>query len=365
MPQTPWYCLENPDEVPSPALLIDPERVAANLRRMIQIVNGDVTRLRPHVKTHKMTEVMRLQIEAGITKFKCATIAEAEMAAEAGAADVLLAMQPVGPNIHRLAKLRELFPATSFAAIIDAETALWALDRRFQDNPLRVFIDVDCGMHRTGIPVGEAAGLYWLAESAAGVIAEGLHVYDGHIHDADLADRERAMREAFEPIHDLVEELRPKVVIGGGSPTFALHAGLESWECSPGTTLLWDAGYAGRHPDLGFEPAVCLLTRVISKPGVGRICLDLGHKAVAAESPLPRRVRFLEWTDAEPVMQSEEHLVVEKAGAEQIDLGTVVYALPGHVCPTVALQMEALVVRKGRATGEAWAVRARNRRITV
>jgi len=365
MNSNPWYRLENPDDVPSPALLIDPERVAANVRRMIEMVKGDVSRLRPHVKTHKMIEVMRLQIEAGITKFKCATIAEAEMAAEAGALDVLLAHQPVGPNAARLARLREVFPGTSFAAIVDDETVLWSLDRRFQDDPLRVFIDVDCGMGRTGIPVGEAAGLYWLAEAAPGLIAEGLHVYDGQIHDADLADRERAMRAAFAPVHDLVEEVQPKTVIGGGSPTFALHAGLETWECSPGTTLLWDAGYGGRHPDLGFEPAVCLLTRAISKPGVGRVCLDLGHKAVAAESPLARRVKFLDWDGAEPIMHSEEHLVVEFAGAGDVELGSEFYALPGHVCPTVALHMEAVVVRNGKATGETWAVRARNRRITV
>ncbi|RFC43114.1 MAG: D-serine deaminase, pyridoxal phosphate-dependent [Verrucomicrobia bacterium] len=364
-PPSPWYRLENPETVPSPALLIFPDRVAANIRRMVQIVNGDTSRLRPHVKTHKMAEIMRMQIDAGITKYKAATIAEAELAAESGSADVLLAYQPVGPNIERLAKLREKFPQTSFAAIVDAESVLWALSRRFQADPLRVFIDVDCGMHRTGIPVGEAAGLYWKAASTPGVIAEGLHVYDGHIHDADLADRERAMRHAFAPVHDLVAEIRPKTVIGGGSPTFALHAGLETWECSPGTTLLWDAGYGGRHPDLGFEPAVCLLTRVISKPSVGRLCLDLGHKAVAAEGPLARRASFPDLKDAEPVMHSEEHLVLECPGTETIELGTPLYALPGHVCPTVALHMETVLVRDGKATGETWAVRARNRRITI
>lgn len=366
MNQSPsWYRLDNPGSVPSPALLIYPDRVAANIRRMLQIVDGRVERLRPHVKTHKMAEVMHLQIEAGITKYKAATIAEAELAAACGANDVLLAYQPVGPNIERLAKLRETFPQTSFAAIIDAEPVLWALDRRFRDAPLRVFIDVDCGMHRTGIPVGEAAGLYWQATSTPGVIAEGLHVYDGQIHDADPADRERAMRQAFEPVHDLVAEIRPKTVIGGGSPTFALHANLETWECSPGTTLLWDAGYGGRHPDLGFEPAVCLLTRVISKPTVGRLCLDLGHKAVAAEGILARRASFPDLKDAEPVMHSEEHLVLEGPGTESIELGTALYALPGHVCPTIALHMETVVVRDGKATGETWPVLARNRRITV
>jgi len=241
---------------------------------------------------------------------------------------VLRAYQPVGPNIERLARVEEGVSGNLVRRDRRCRTGHLGARPAFPGEPvarlhrrrLRDAPDRNCG--------GEAAGLYRLAASTPGVIAEGLHVYDGHIHDADLASRERAMREAFEPVHDLVEELRPKTVIGGGSPTFALHAGLESWECSPGTTLLWDAGYAGRHPDLGFEPAVCLLTRVISKPGAGRLCLDLGHKAVAAESPLPRRAQFLELKDAEPVMHSEEHLVVEYSGAESIHRGTRIYALP-------------------------------------
>jgi D-serine deaminase-like pyridoxal phosphate-dependent protein len=361
----PWHEVSNAEAVPSPALLVDPDRVAANIDRMIARVGGDCSRLRPHVKTHKMPEVMRLQLQAGITKFKCATIAEAEMAAASGAPDVLLAYQPVGPNVERLARLRDLFPETRFAAIADCEDVLHVLDRRFRDRPLRVFIDVDCGMGRTGVPVGEAASLHGLAESLAGLEAEGLHVYDGHLHDSDPAVREQRMMETFEPVHRLVDEIRPRAVIGGGSPTFGLHASRETWECSPGTTLFWDAGYGEKLPDLDFVPAAWLLARIISKPGAGKICLDLGHKAVAAENPLSRRARFPVWPHAEPVMQSEEHLVLALPEAAELPVGLPVAAVPIHICPTVALHAEAVVVRQGRATGEIWEIRARNRRITV
>src|ERR1041385_1329317 len=95
-----WYEIQNLAEVPSPSLLVYEDRVQENIRRMIEIA-GDVNRLRPHIKTHKTGQLVRLQLERGITKFKCATIAEAEMAAMAGAKDVLLAYQPVGPNIGR------------------------------------------------------------------------------------------------------------------------------------------------------------------------------------------------------------------------------------------------------------------------
>ena len=118
----PWYTVDNVADVPSPALLVYPERVAQNIRAALRIV-GDARRLRPHLKTSKMSEVVRMHLDEGITRFKCATIAEAEMAARAGAPDVLLAYQPVGPNVARFVRLVQAFPATRFAAIVD-DTAM-------------------------------------------------------------------------------------------------------------------------------------------------------------------------------------------------------------------------------------------------
>src|SRR5688572_2285908 len=121
-----WYSVDNVAEVPSPALLVYPDRVERNIRRLIDIV-GDVRRLRPHVKTTKMRDVVRLHLEAGISRFKCATIAEAEMTADAGAADVLLAYQPVGPNVARFVRLGQAFPSTRFSAVVDDAVTIDAL----------------------------------------------------------------------------------------------------------------------------------------------------------------------------------------------------------------------------------------------
>src|SRR6185369_493665 len=104
-----WYSIENVAEIDSPALLVYPDRVAENIRRTIAMV-GDVTRLRPHMKTHKLPEVIKLQLVQGVTKFKCATIAEAEMTASCGAADVILAHQPIGPKVQRFIQLTRQFP---------------------------------------------------------------------------------------------------------------------------------------------------------------------------------------------------------------------------------------------------------------
>jgi D-serine deaminase-like pyridoxal phosphate-dependent protein len=98
MKPEPWWVVSDVAEVLSPSLLLYVDRVEENIRRMIGLA-GDASRLRPHIKTHKLPEIVRLQLAHGITRFKCATLAEAEMAALAGAVDVLLAYQPVGPNI--------------------------------------------------------------------------------------------------------------------------------------------------------------------------------------------------------------------------------------------------------------------------
>lgn len=365
-----WFAISNPDSVASPALLLYPERIEENIRRMIQIA-GAVERLRPHVKTHKLAEVVKLQIAAGISKFKCATIAEAEMTAGAGAPDVLLAFPVVGPNAGRLLELTRAFPQTRFSAVADDAEGIAHLSRTFAAAGLNldVLLDIDCGQHRTGVPPGaKARALYQQLASAPGLRAAGLHAYDGHIHDSDPARRIVACAEAFAPVNVLRREIMaaglpvPRVV-AGGTPTFPIHARNESFECSPGTCLLWDFGYAEKFPDLDFLVAAVVLTRVVSRPGPNHLCLDLGHKAVASENP-PPRVQFLNLPDTTPVMHNEEHLVIESPRAGEFKVGDCLYAVPRHICPTVALHAEAVVVREGKAA-ERWRVTARDRRLSV
>jgi D-serine deaminase-like pyridoxal phosphate-dependent protein len=363
-----WYEISNVSDVPSPSLLVYPDRAAENIRRMVAIV-GDAARLRPHVKTHKLPEVLRMHLEQGIRAFKAATLAECEMAASAGAPDVLLAYQPVGPNVPRLLSLVTRFRATKFSAIVDDATAARALGAAFAAAGERIeaLVDLDCGMHRTGIAAGEEAdALYRLVASTPGLTPGGLHAYDGHLRQPDLAERAAACGAALAPVREMRERLLgaglpvPRLV-AGGTPTFPVHARHADVECSPGTCVFWDAGYAQGLPDLDFLHAVVLLTRVVSKPAGRRVCLDLGHKAVASENPHPRAV-FLDLPEAVAVGHSEEHLVLETARAAALAVGDVLHAIPWHVCPTVALHDRAVVVRGGRAV-DAWTVTARARSI--
>ncbi|MEK7678133.1 MAG: D-TA family PLP-dependent enzyme [Verrucomicrobiota bacterium] len=364
-----WHSITNVDEVASPALLIYPGRIEENIRRMIALA-GQAARLRPHVKTHKMPEIVRMQMALGIRKFKCATIAETEMAASCGAPDVLLAYQPVGPAVRRLLQLAQAFRSTRFSTIADDAEAIRRLSKELAEAgvTMEVLLDVDCGMHRCGIVPGPAAvELYRLIASLPGLKPGGLHAYDGHIHDSDLAERTNKCEEAFAPVEALREELvkdglSVPGIVAGGTPTFPIHARRQDVECSPGTCILWDFGYGTKLPDLDFLPAALVLTRVISKPGANRLCLDLGHKAIASENPHPR-VQFLDLPDAQAVSHSEEHLVVQTECAAEFAVGDCFYGVPWHICPTVALHAQAVVVQGGRVQAR-WKVVARDRVLT-
>lgn len=367
----PWYHLENESTIPSPALLLFEDRIEQNLAKMLAIAGGP-ERLRPHVKTHKLAPLVQRQMELGITKFKCSTLAEAEMCAATGSPDVLLAMPCAGPaNASRLARLAKNFPSVQFSTVVDDEETVRFLAAAAQQNnvTLGVFIDINCGMGRTGIaPSNQARMLVSNVRDTPRLQFAGVHAYDGHLHQHNPIERREACEAAFQSVTDWITELNGsglvvREFVCGGSPTFAIHAAIPGRVLSPGTTVLWDFGYGDSFPDLPFVPAAVLLTRVISKPSSQHITLDLGHKAVASERPHPR-VWFPQLEEQpEAIMHSEEHLVLAVERAERYHIGDALIAIPRHICPTVALHGEVLLVREGRIA-DSWPVTARNRRIT-
>jgi D-serine deaminase-like pyridoxal phosphate-dependent protein len=330
----------------------------------------DTNRLRPHIKTNKCAETTSMMIAEGITKFKCATIAEAEMLAMNKAKDVLLAYQPVGPRIFRLLDLIRTYPSTTFSCLVDNKISAQLFDDACTNEKiaLNVYIDLDTGMHRTGIQPGdEAIELYEFCAGLKYVKPVGLHAYDGHFRQPDLGERTIACDEAFEQVENLKKKLQSKgfpepIIVAGGSPTFPIHARRKDIECSPGTFIYWDRGYSVACEEQPFLPAAVLMTRVVSLPGDNRLCLDLGHKSVASENELSKRAWFLNASGLKPISQSEEHLVVDAGEHHGFRPGDVLYALPYHVCPTVALYERSYIVENNRIVGE-WKHVARDRRI--
>ena len=354
----------------SPCLMVDPLVVKKNIEEMINMI-GDVNRLRPHIKTHKTAEGILLMMEAGIHQFKCATIAEAELLATNGVKDVLLAYQPVGPNVERLFELQKKYPSVQFACLTDHIDAANMMGDYFQQfaSSMKVYVDLNVGMNRTGIVPTEAFELINIIKNHPGLVFAGLHAYDGHHRQTDYHEKEMACEKGLEPVYALIQQLmvagfdRP-VLIAGGSPSFSVHCKTADRVCSPGTNIFWDHGYASVCPEQHFEPAVKILTRVISLPAPNKICIDLGHKAVASENELSKRIFFPSHPQLKPVSQSEEHMVLETADNHIFKPGDILTGIPYHICPTVALH-ETLHVLNGAMVDDEWKVAARKRKISI
>ncbi len=358
------YEITDTNKLFTPSLLVYPDLVKQNIQAALAIAGKNI--LRPHVKTCKSSEVIKLMLHAGIKHFKCATIAEAELLALVNAPDVLFAYQPVGANVKRLKNLVEAYPDTKFSCLVDNAATLKAIVETFNTTQLGIFIDLNIGMNRTGILPENATALFQESLSHSCIQVVGIHVYDGHINDIDLSLRSERANAAYE-LASKVKADGEKIlgdslqIVIGGTPTFPIHAQRENVQLSPGTFVFWDQGYAA-FTDLPFSIAALLVTRVVSIINKELLCLDMGHKAVASENPLHQRLYFINKEGVELVSHSEEHLVVRVADATKYAIGELWYAIPHHICPTVALHHELQIVENKQVIKE-WTVCARDRKL--
>jgi D-serine deaminase-like pyridoxal phosphate-dependent protein len=271
----------------------------------------------------------------------------------------LIAYPLSGPAQKQFLQLQKAFPKTQFSVLVDHQDQVneW---KKHEETTIPVFIDLDVGMQRTGIAPHLAKSL--LDSLDGSFHFRGWHAYDGHIHAKGIQARKQEVEAAFTDVQTLLatfQENQNLEIICGGSVSFPIHAQHPERTLSPGTTLLWDQGYAKSFPDLQFDIAATLLCRVISKPQKGLLCLDLGHKAVASEmKEMP--VYFPQLPDATVATLSEEHLVIRTNAAPYFKIGDLVYGFPCHICPTVALHESALVV-ENQTIIDQWEIKARKR----
>ncbi|MGI6239270.1 MAG: D-TA family PLP-dependent enzyme [Christensenellales bacterium] len=352
------FTLREPERIPSPALILYKDRVLDNTRRAIDIAGG-ADRLWPHVKSHKMDEMVRMQIDLGISRFKCATIAELRMIAACGAAHALMAYPLIGPSIGRFLDVAAAHPGTEFYAIGDSIEGMRMLSDAAAARGMRIklLLDINMGMNRTGLAIERIEEMAGAVADFAGIQLIGLHCYDGHIRETEVPARAAAAQPALARVLRARDELQLPIVIAGGSPTLSVHAQAGVY-LSPGTVFLWDYGYATRFPDLPFACAAAVMARVISHPAEGLFTLDCGSKAIAAD-PAGVRGVIAGYEDAQHQFQSEEHWVFRAAG-DAPAIGTVLYIIPTHICPTSALYDEAIIAEGGEILGT-WTVSARAR----
>lgn len=353
------YRLERVDDLLTPALLVFPGIVDANVRAIVGLLGGTADRWRAHVKSAKIASVMRQLTAAGVVNLKCATPLELRVACEAGARDVLVAYPVVGPAVARVASVAREHPATAVSALVEHAGAVEA----WRGAGVGLFVDVNPGMNRTGIPdtavdlVAETAR----AVAAAGIRFGGIHYYDGHLGPSAPGWEARA-HEGYDRLLDLVAALEHRgiavpEVVTAGTPAFAASLSYPRFtgrsfvhRVSPGTVVYCDATSAAQLPaEWGLRPAAVVASRVVSHPVAGRATLDAGHKSVSADAGVPT-CAVLGFPALTPLKPSEEHLpVAVPEGMEPPAVGRVLYLVPRHVCPTVNNFDHAVIVRDGRA----------------
>lgn len=354
IPEDPYRILDL-SRIMTPALAIYPEIVDSNIDVTLRVLGGDPSRWRPHVKTAKLGFTMKRLVERGVKSAKCATTLELITACEAGADDVLLAYSVVGANAARVREIALEHPQTKISVLVETpeQAANWV------GTGIGVFLDVNSGMNRTGIEQDHLQEIVSLARATGGQF-RGLHYYDGHMHIAGAEARQKAAWAGYDKLMGLVEACESAgahvgEVITSGTPSFPCGAAYPGFRgarfihrVSPGTVVYNDATSLEDLPGLGYQPAVVVVAAVVSHPVPNRFTCDAGHKAVSADAGVPTCVVTGHETYV-PLKPSEEHLPIDVPPSESVPaIGTYLYLVPRHVCPTVNNFDHALIVEHGR-----------------
>ena len=352
--------------VMTPALIIYADKVEHNIQAMLDYMGGDASRWRPHLKTTKSPYVYGMLIDAGVRNFKCATVREArcvlDVIAERGVsdADVLIAYPLQGPALKVAGELAVEFPKTRLSVLSEDPLHVPQIPQN-----LGIFIDINPEMNRTGIPLNDYQSIREVAK-AAGERLRGLHFYDGHIHDDNAEERRAASHALYTEVCSTITKLADDGIACGelitsGTPTFRYALDYPGFaggsigssdvihRVSPGTVVFHDFQYDSMLEDLDLQPAAMLLSRVISHPQTDLATCDAGSKSIASEAGHP--VAFvLGHPELVAKPPSEEHLPLQCTSGEKPKRGDALLLIPKHVCPTVNLAEQALLVKADGST---------------
>ena len=345
------------DELDTPVPTVDLDAVERNIARMQGYCDEHGFDFRPHVKTHKVPELARMQLDAGAVGITCQKLGEAEVMADAGIDDILLSFPLLGAaKAERLAALAR---RVRIAVVGDSAEVARSLSPVLAREGVEVgfLVECDTGFRRTGVQTPAAAAeLARLAASLPGLRFAGLMTYTTVPESGPWL---RAARQAIE-----AEGLEVERVSGGGTPTaFRTHEVGEITEIRCGTYVYGDRTcIADGSVPLG-DCALAIRATVVSRPTSDRAILDAGSKTLTSDLSKggPGYGLVVEYAEAEIYGLSEEHGHVDVSRCPRgPEVGEVVTIVPNHVCPCVNLHDEVVLHRGGEVAGT-WRVAARGR----
>jgi len=353
----------NIDELDTPALVVDLKLLEGNITKMADFFKDKEAKLRPHVKTHKCPQIALMQLGAGARGITCAKLAEAEVMAENGIEDILIANEIVGVGkIERLLKLNGI--SNALVAIDDVTNAKMISDMALGNGKcVGVVLEIDVGMERCGVrPGGEALSFARNVSRMRGVSIKGIMGYEGHaVMIQDFEERKGTCMRALKQLLDTKslldgEGIRVDVVSAGGTGTYDItgsHPGIT--EVQAGSYATMDARYKGIVPD--FDCAIGILASVISRPTSDRAVIDAGMKSATTEFGLP----LVKGMDGVKVMKlNEEHGILRLGEGRRLSLGDKIELVPAHGCTTINLHDRMYALRDG-AVESVWDIAARGK----
>jgi len=348
--------------IDTPALVLDLDKLDANLEKMSDYFSGVDAELRPHIKTHKCPILAQKQVAAGAIGVTCAKVGEAEVMAKAGIFDILIANQVVSPG--KIMRLLDLLNISDVKVAVESLENIAALNAAAESRKtvLKVLIEVDVGMHRCGVTsVKEAVDLAGKVGKMKHIEIAGIMGYEGHIiFTFDRDERIKLGTECMEALVEVKTELEKAgfsipIVSGGGTGTYDIASNVPGvTEVQAGSYLTMDATYG--YLNMGFEQAVTLMSTVIAVHG-DHVILDCGMKSITSEFGMPQPVGL---DGASLASLSEEHGHLNLEGKTKLKMGDVVELIPTHGCTTINLHDRFYPVRGDLVEG-IWEISARGK----
>lgn len=357
------------EEIDTPALVVDLDAFEYNLDHMAALLAPTGAKLRAHAKTHKSPVIARLQMARGAVGQCVQKVAEAEVLAWGGIADILVSNEVVGAA--KLARLCALGKIAKVAVCVDDAAQVAACETAAADAGIRlpVLVEIDVGGGRCGVPPGpDAVALAQRIAASKHLVFGGLQAYQGSAqHKRTVAERRSLIGTAVDGARRTVEQLRQQgldcpIVGGGGTGSFALELASGVYnEIQAGSYVFMDADYARNLDEAGapvatFRHSLFVLATVMSATHPGIAVVDAGHKAVAVDSGLPT---VWQRPDLRYAGASDEHGKLDVAAETTAPkLGEKLRLVPGHCDPTVDRYDWYVGVRNGRVEC-LWPVAAR------
>jgi D-serine deaminase-like pyridoxal phosphate-dependent protein len=357
------------DHLLTPALVIDLDLVRHNVLAMLKRVSGSEA-WRPHIKTVKQAAILDLLADNGVNHTKCATLAELELvltsARQAGReaqTDALLAYPLYGPSLRALVELRRHFPQARVSTLVDTPDHLREVSNNVSQSGgprIGIYLDVDMGMHRTGTAL-ERWRSWWDTSPTAAI--EGLHAYDGHLHDDQREEAHRCYAPLVVLANAIAATCGPdfNVLVAGTHSVDHALTYEKFWQASfrtqvtPGTIVLGDLRSSETMAKFGLAQAAYVASRLISANGVS-LTIDAGSKAISPDVH-DRACAIVDARHWQAKAASEEHRIFSCAEAPiacalPCEIGEILWLVPAHVCTTVNLYRRAIYVRAGKIIGE-------------